>query len=278
MRVVIRRGSQALLRQGVVRLLEDAGFEVVAEAGDAPDLLRKVGAHKPDVAIVDVQMPPDNTDDGLWAALEVRARHPMSACSCSPSTPTSATPSIYRRHRRRRRLPAEGPGVGLRGFADAVRRVVTGSSIDPTVVSRIMGRRRRDDPLDALTGRERDVLELMAQGRSNGGIAESSSSPRRRGRARHRRSSPSSASARRPRPSPRPRGTRLHARLGGQRDPRAHHGPPAARLRVRCPVQRADPSPRPSRPLPAAASAPPTPSSRTSTTASPFSRRTATDA
>ena len=75
MRVVIGE-DQALLREGVVRLLEDAGFDVVAEAGDAPDLLRKVGAHKPDVAIVDVQMPPDNTDDGLRAALEIRARQP----------------------------------------------------------------------------------------------------------------------------------------------------------------------------------------------------------
>src|ERR671938_1207935 len=75
MRVVIAE-DQALLRQGVVRLLQDAGFEVVAQASDAPDLLRKVGAHKPDVTIVDVQMPPDNTDDGLRAALEIRARQP----------------------------------------------------------------------------------------------------------------------------------------------------------------------------------------------------------
>ena len=75
MRVVIAE-DQALLRQGIVRLLADAGFEVVAEAADAPDLLRKVAAHKPDVAIVDVQMPPDNTDDGLRAALEIRATHP----------------------------------------------------------------------------------------------------------------------------------------------------------------------------------------------------------
>ena len=76
-----------------MRLLADAGFEVVAEAADAPDLLRKVAAHKPDVAIVDVQMPPDNTDDGLRAAMEIRATHPASACSCSASTPRSATRS-----------------------------------------------------------------------------------------------------------------------------------------------------------------------------------------
>ena len=91
-RIVIGE-DQALLRQGIVRLLGDAGFEVVAEAGDAPDLLRKVAAHKPDVAIVDVQMPPDNTDDGLRAALEIRARTRTSACWCSPSTRRSATRS-----------------------------------------------------------------------------------------------------------------------------------------------------------------------------------------
>ena len=91
-RVVIAE-DQALLRQGIVRLLGDAGFEVVAEAGDAPDLLRKVAAHKPDVAIVDVQMPPDNTDDGLRAAMEIRARSRTSACSCSASTRRSATRS-----------------------------------------------------------------------------------------------------------------------------------------------------------------------------------------
>ena len=92
MRIVIGE-DQALLRQGIVRLLGDAGFEVVAEAADAPDLVRKVAAHKPDVAIVDVQMPPDNTDDGLRAALQIRKTQPESACSCSRSTPRSATRS-----------------------------------------------------------------------------------------------------------------------------------------------------------------------------------------
>ena len=126
MRVVIAE-DQALLRQGVVRLLEDAGFEVVAEAGDAPDLLRKVAAHKPDVAIVDVQMPPDNTDDGLRAAIEIRARQPEVGVL------------VLSQHADERYAldligdSAEGVGYLLKdrvadfaGFADAVRRVADG--------------------------------------------------------------------------------------------------------------------------------------------------------
>jgi DNA-binding NarL/FixJ family response regulator len=166
--------DQALLRQGIVRLLGDAGFEVVAEAGDAPDLLRKVAAHKPDVAIVDVQMPPDNTDDGLRAALEIRASQPDVGVLVL---------SQYAEERYAVDLigdSAEGVGYLLKdrvtdfkGFADAVRRVAAGGSVlDPTVVSHMLGRRRRDDPLAGLTPREREVLELMAEGRSNKGIAE----------------------------------------------------------------------------------------------------------
>jgi DNA-binding NarL/FixJ family response regulator len=172
-RVVIGE-DQALLRQGIVRLLGDAGFEVVAEAGDAPDLLRKVAAHKPDVAIVDVQMPPDNTDDGLRAALEIRASQPDVGVLVL---------SQYAEERYAVDLIGESAaGVGyllkdrvtdFTGFADAVRRVAAGGSVlDPTVVAHMLGRRRRDDPLAALTPRERVVLELMAEGRSNKGIAE----------------------------------------------------------------------------------------------------------
>jgi DNA-binding NarL/FixJ family response regulator len=173
LRIVIGE-DQALLRQGIVRLLQDAGFEVVAEASDAPDLVRKVRAHAPDVAIVDVQMPPDNTDDGLRAALEIRASQPgVGVLVLSQFTEERYALDL---------LGDDAAGVGyllkdrvtdFDGFADAVRRVAAGGSVlDPAVVSSMLGRKRRNDPLDELTPREREVLELMAEGRSNKGIAE----------------------------------------------------------------------------------------------------------
>ena len=172
-RVVIGE-DQALLRQGIVRLLEDAGFEVAGQAGDAVDLVRKVSAHKPDVAIVDVQMPPDNTDDGLRAAIEIRARQP------------DVGVLVLSQHADERYAldligdSAEGVGYLLKdrvadfaAFADAVRRVAEGgSALDPEVVSQLVGRARREDPLQELTPREREVLELMAEGRSNTAIAQ----------------------------------------------------------------------------------------------------------
>ena len=157
-----------------MRLLEDAGFEVVGQAADAPELLRKVGAHKPDVVIVDVQMPPDNTDDGLRAALEIRARQPEVGVLVL---------SQFAEERYALDLigdDAEGVGYLLKDrvadfavFADAVRRVGAGRhGARPTVVSRMLGAPPAHDPLDALSAREREVLELMAEGRSNRGIAE----------------------------------------------------------------------------------------------------------
>ena len=173
MRVVVADDS-VLLREGVVRLLEDSGFDVVGQAGDADDLRRKVYAHKPDVAVVDVRMPPDNTDDGLRAALEIRERQPETGVLVL---------SQYVEEGYALDLVGEGGGgVGyllkdrvadLDRFTDSVRRVGSGgSALDPDVVARLLGRSRRDDPLEEITPREREVLELMAEGRSNGAIAE----------------------------------------------------------------------------------------------------------
>jgi len=172
-RIVIGE-DQALLREGIVRLLRDAGFDVVAEAADAPDLLRKVRAHKPDVAIVDVQMPPGNEDDGLRAAIEIRAEQPdVGVLVLSQFVEERYAVDLVGDS-------AEGVGYLLKDrvadfavFADAIRRVAAGgTALDPTVVARMLGRRRRNDPFEALTPRERQVLELMAEGRSNRGIAE----------------------------------------------------------------------------------------------------------
>jgi DNA-binding NarL/FixJ family response regulator len=172
-RVVVAEDS-VLLREGIVRLLSEQDFEVVAQAGDAEDLMRKVGAHKPDVAVVDIRMPPTNTDDGLRAALEIRAKHPQTSVLVLSAyvEETYALELISE--------PAGGLGYLLKdrvadvdAFIDAVRRVGGGgSALDPEVVSRLLGRSRRDDPLAELTQREREVLELMAEGRSNVAIAE----------------------------------------------------------------------------------------------------------
>jgi DNA-binding NarL/FixJ family response regulator len=173
MRIVIADDA-VLLREGAARLLEDAGFEVVGQAGDAEDLMRKVRAHKPDVAVIDIRMPPDNVDDGLRAALEIRAELPDIGLLLL---------SQYVEERYLSQLLANGAeGVGyllkdriadVERLADAVRRVAEGGSVlDPEVVAHMLGRRERDEPLDELTPREREVLGLMAEGRTNRAIAE----------------------------------------------------------------------------------------------------------
>ena len=187
MRVVLADDS-LLLREGVARLLEDAGLEVVAQAGDAEDLLRKVGAHKPDLAIVDVRMPPTHTDEGLKAAVDIRERF--------PSTGVLVLSQYIEESYALELLSENAEGVGyllkdrvadLDRFVDAVRRVGDGgSALDPEVVSRLLGRRRREDPLADISPREREVLALMAEGRSNHAIADGARRHRARGReARH---------------------------------------------------------------------------------------------
>jgi DNA-binding NarL/FixJ family response regulator len=173
MRVVVADDS-VLLREGVVRLLEENGFEVVGQAGDAEDLIRKVKAHKPDVAVVDIRMPPTNTDDGLRAALEIRAE--------LPGTGVLVLSQYVEEGYALDLVGDSAGGVGyllkdrvadVDRFVDSVKRVADGgSALDPEVVSQLVGRARRDDPIDELTPREREVLELMAEGRSNNAIAE----------------------------------------------------------------------------------------------------------
>jgi DNA-binding NarL/FixJ family response regulator len=173
MRVVVADDS-VLLREGVVRLLEENGFEVVGQAGDADDLIRKVRAHKPDVAVVDIRMPPTNTDDGLRAALEIRAE--------LPDTGVLVLSQYVEEGYALDLVGDSAGGVGyllkdrvadVDRFVDSVKRVADGgSALDPEVVSQLVGRARRDDPIDELTPREREVLELMAEGRSNNAIAE----------------------------------------------------------------------------------------------------------
>ena len=170
---VVLADDSLLLREGVARLLEEAGLEVVAQAGDAEDLLRKVGAHKPDVAIVDVRMPPTHTDEGLRAAAEIRDKH--------PDTGVLVLSQYIEEAYAMELLSSNAEGVGyllkdrvadLERFIDAVRRVGEGgSALDPEVVSRLLGRRRQEDPLAEISPREREVLALMAEGRSNHAIA-----------------------------------------------------------------------------------------------------------
>jgi DNA-binding NarL/FixJ family response regulator len=166
--------DEPLVREGVVRVLETAGFDVVAVAGDAQELVRKAGGHRPDVVVTDIQMPPDRTDDGLRAAIQIRERQPaIGVIVLSQFLEDRYALDLVGDR-------AEGVGYLLKHrvadldlFADAVQRVAHGgTALDPDVVQRMVGRRRRSSPIDDLTPREREVLALMAEGRSNHGIAE----------------------------------------------------------------------------------------------------------
>ena len=172
MRVVIADDS-VLLRAGLVRLLEDAGFEVVAEASDAEDLLRKVRAHRPAVALTDIRMPPTQTDEGLRAAQQIRREMPeVGVLVLSQYIDEGYAVELLQGS-------AEGIGYLLKdrvsdvsAFTDALRRVGEGgSALDPEVVAQLLGRRGANEPLARLTPREREVLGHMAEGRSNAAIA-----------------------------------------------------------------------------------------------------------
>lgn len=172
-RVVVGE-EQPLFREGVIHVLRESGFDVVATASDANDLVRKVRRHTPDVVVTDIHLPPAFSDDGLRAALEIRATSPPVAVLVL---------SQFLEDRYAIDLLADRPeGVGyllkdsvadVGSFVDSVRRVARGgSAIDPEVIGRLVGRRRTTDPIDDLTSRELDVLTLMAEGKSNRGIAK----------------------------------------------------------------------------------------------------------
>jgi DNA-binding NarL/FixJ family response regulator len=172
-RVVIGE-DDVLMREGIARLLAEAGFEVTAQAGDAEEFLRKALAHEPDVAVVDVQMPPGHGDDGLRAAIELRRQRPRTA--------VLVLSQFYDEHYAVELIGQRPEGVGyllkervgeVAAFTEAVGRVARGgSALDPEIVGRMLGRRGRDTVVDRLSPREREVLTAMAEGKSNHGIAE----------------------------------------------------------------------------------------------------------
>jgi DNA-binding NarL/FixJ family response regulator len=163
-----------LLREGVARLLREAGMDVVAECGDADELLLHIRSHPIDVAILDIRLPPTHSDEGLRAALEIRSAHPgVGVLVLSQYVELGLAMKLLADS-------ADGAGYLLKDrisdveeFVAAVRRVAAGgSAIDPSIVSTLLSRRRDEDPLEQLTPREREVLDLMAQGNSNQGIAD----------------------------------------------------------------------------------------------------------
>ena len=171
---VVLADDAVLLREGIASLLTGKGFKIVGQCGTAEDLLRKVRSYGPDIAIVDIKMPPTQTDEGLRAAKEIREKY--------PATAVLVLSQYVEQGYALELLQGSAEGVGyllkdrvydLADFVASVKRVADGgSALDPSVVSQLVGRRRRDDPIGELTPREREVLGLMAEGRSNHAIAD----------------------------------------------------------------------------------------------------------
>jgi DNA-binding NarL/FixJ family response regulator len=171
-RVVVAEDTM-LTREGIVRLLRDAGLDVVAQAVDAVELLRHVRLARPDAAVVDIRMPPTHTDEGIVAAQQIRSEHPeVGVLVLSQYVEPGYALRLLEEHPERVGYLLKERVFDVAVIVDALRRVVEGETVvDPTIVSRLVGRRRRNDPLGALTAREREVLGLVAEGLSNRAIA-----------------------------------------------------------------------------------------------------------
>jgi DNA-binding NarL/FixJ family response regulator len=172
-RVVVADDSP-LLREGVAHVLAESGIEVVAQVGDATALLNAIERTRPDLAIVDVRMPPTQTDEGARAAVEIRSRHPdVGVLLLSQVIEAQYALTLLSEHPHGFGYLLKDRVLAIDDFIQSVERVAAGgTAIDPDVVSQLLGRRREDDPLDELTPREREILALMAEGRSNRGICQ----------------------------------------------------------------------------------------------------------